>query len=435
MNTGIEGATTTGPTGAAGFVVAERVANDLAALAGIGALDGGGITRLAFSDEDRVARAYIMEQMERAGLTVRVDAAGNIFGRREGRSPGAPAVLSGSHLDTVPRGGSLDGALGVVAALEAARAVGLAGLELARPLEVVVFTDEEGVRFNNFGLTGSRALLGTLDIDELEASHDSEGTSVATAMRRWGLDPARVHEARRDGSTIHAFVELHIEQGAVLDAAHLPVGVVTGIAAPANVTLRLSGVADHAGATPMDLRHDALTGAAEVILAAERIARHEVGPPAVATVGQLDVVPGASNVIPGQVTLVVDVRHVSASERDRAITRIEQEAARIAQRRNLRAETVGLTRVEPAELSPAVVETIEAACIALDVPHMRLPSGAAHDAMNVRRIAPTGMIFVPSVQGRSHCPEELTRVEDIVAGVCVLAETLARLGGVGRDGA
>ena len=410
-------------------VDADRVAADLAALAAIGANKGGGVTRLAYTDEDRRAREYITHLMEQAGLAVRVDAVGNVFARREAQLAGAPAVLSGSHLDTVPRGGALDGALGVVASLEAARAIGFAGLELRYPLEVVVFADEEGVRFNNVGLTGSRALLGTLDAEEPITCHDADGMSMAAAWQNWGLDPRRAIEARRDARTIHAFVELHIEQGAILDTSGIAIGVVTGIAAPANLTLRLTGAADHAGATPMSMRRDALAAAAEVVLAAERIARDELGPPAVATVGKMDIIPGASNVVPGEVTIVADVRHISAAERERAISRIEQEAAAVASRRGLHVETLDVGRVQPAEMSPSVRRAIEASCRALDIPFMRLPSGAAHDAMNLARMARSGMIFVPSVGGRSHCPEEYTRLDDIVAGVRVLTATLVRLAG------
>ena len=412
---------------AAAAVDASRIVRDLAALARIGALAGGGISRPAYGDEERCARAYITAELERAGLAVRMDSAGNLFGRREGRVLDAPAVLSGSHLDTVPRGGRLDGALGVVAALEAARAIGASGVRLDRPIEVMVFADEEGVRFKNGGLTGSRALIGLLRADELEVARDDEGTTLAEAWRRWDLDPRRLGDARIDPHSVHAFVELHIEQGAVLETAGVSIGVVTGIAASADLTLRLTGVADHAGATPMTLRHDSLVGASELILAVERIARDEVGPPTVATIGTLRIEPGASNVIPGEVTLMVDVRHISVTERDRAIARIEEEAAVVGRRRVLRVETVSISRAEPAEMAPAVVEIIEASCRELGLPYLRLPSGAAHDTMNMARIAPVGMIFVPSIAGRSHCPEEDTRLDDIVAGVRVLVGTLVRL--------
>ncbi len=417
-----------GQCGRAGdYVDKRRIEADLTALAAIGAQEGGGITRRAYSREDEAARAYIMAAMSQAGLAVRVDAAGNIFARRaESGATGSP-VMSGSHLDTVPRGGSLDGALGVVAALEAIRAIDDAGLNLSYPLEVVVFVDEEGARFNNIGLMGSRAVRGTLTAEEVQSCCDHNGVTIAEAWRRWGLDPTRLSDARRDPSTIRAYVELHIEQGAVLDTAGLPVGVVTGIATPVNLTFRLVGAADHAGATPMTLRRDALTGAAELILAVERIARDELGPPTVATVGMLDIVPGASNVVPGEVTLAVDVRHVEATELNRGIARIRQEAAAIAARRSLSVTAEEVGRIEPVDLSPMVIEAIGAACRAADTPHMYLSSGAAHDAMNVAHLAPTGMIFVPSVGGRSHCPEEATRADDIVAGVRVLAHTLARL--------
>jgi hydantoinase/carbamoylase family amidase len=404
-----------------------RIARDLASLAQIGALADGGITRFAYGDEERRARAYVTEELERVGLTVRIDSAGNLFARLEGRVPNAPAVLSGSHLDTVPRGGRLDGTLGVVAALEAARAIGASGVQLDHPIEVVVFADEEGVRFKNGGLTGSRALVGLLGADDLDMSHDDEGTTLAEALRGWDLDPGRLADARLDPKAIHAFVELHIEQGAVLETAGVPIGVVTGIAAPADMTLRLSGVADHAGATPMTLRHDALAGTAELILAVERIARDEAGPPAVATIGTLNVVPGASNVIPGEVTFMVDVRHSSVTERERLIARIDEEAAAVGRRRGLQTEIVSISRAEPAEMTPVVVQAIEASCRELGYPHMQLPSGAVHDTLNMARIAPVGMIFVPSIGGRSHCPEEDTPLDDIVAGVRVLVGTLVKL--------
>ena len=385
----------------------------------------GGITREVYTPTYRAALDRVAGRMRDAGLAPRLDAVGNLFGRWEGTEPGAPAVLTGSHVDTTLNAGAYDGVLGVLGAIEAVHRLRADGFAPRRPLDVVAWAGEEP-RFGT-GCVGSRAAAGLLARAELDALRDRDGVSMAEALRAAGLDPDAVGEAVIDPAAVHALVELHIEQGVVLEAAGEPLGVVTAIAAPHDVRLTLRGAATHAGATPMGLRRDALAGAAEVIAAVERLARDSSSGTTVGTVGVARVRPGAINVVPGEVELDLDVRDTDLDARERVVAGILDVAAAVAGRRGLELDDTAIVADEPVACDPLVIEAAAAAAEALGLPYRRMTSGAYHDAMIMGRLVPMGMIFVPSRGGVSHHPDEYTAPEDLDRGVRVLAGTLARL--------
>jgi len=385
----------------------------------------GGITREVFTPTYRRAAEQVAAAMEDAGLSVRTDAFGNLRGRLPGAEPDAAAVLSGSHFDTTLNAGRYDGVVGVLGAIAAVRRLRADGFAPRRPIEVVGFAGEEP-RFGS-GCIGSRAFMGALARADLDRMRDRDGVSLADALRAYGLDPDAVPEAAEAASAVHAFVELHIEQGAVLEAAGVPIGVVTRIAAPHDLGLDWIGAATHAGATPMDLRRDALAGAAEAMVELERLARAAPSGTAVGTVGVLRVDPGAINVVPGAVRMEVDIRDSDLEARTGVVEGFLSAARAIAARRGLELKVETITEDTPAECSPLVVEAAAAAAEELGVPHRRMISGAYHDAMVLGAEIPMGMIFVPSTGGVSHHPDEYTAPADVDRGVAVLAGTMARL--------
>ncbi|HEX6987924.1 MAG TPA: M20 family metallo-hydrolase [Bacillota bacterium] len=389
-------------------------------LARIGAVPGGGVTRRALTPEERQAMELVRGWMEDLGLRTGYDAAGNLFGTWAPPGAGGAPVMTGSHVDSVPHGGRYDGAAGVVAALAAVAALQRAGHAPRRPVRVAVFTGEEASRFP-VGLMGSTAVVRGLSEEELDRV-DEAGVSLRDALPAASrLDAARI----RPGD-LTAFLEVHIEQGRVLEDAGLPVGLVTGIAGPVFFRGSLRGAADHAGATPMPLRRDALAGAAEFVLAAERIAR-ETGPTTVATVGWLQPHPGAGNVIPGLCEFSLDLRDIDPAARDRAEAALRDALAEIARRRDLAWELKETHRVDPVPVPEHLIRVLERAAEEAGVSTMRLVSGAAHDAMIMARVAPAGMIFVRCREGRSHTPDEYATVEDLTAAADVLAGALAAL--------
>jgi hydantoinase/carbamoylase family amidase len=385
----------------------------------------GGITREVFTPTYMRANDYVMELMAEAGLAARVDAFGNLFGRIEGGDPSAAAVLTGSHIDTTLNAGAYDGVLGVLGAIEAVRALREAGWQPVRTVEVVCFAGEEP-RFGS-GCLGSRALTGSLTRGEVDTMRDGDGVSIAEAMQAVGLDPDRLDDARLDTSAVHAFVELHIEQAGVLEAAGIAVGAVTHIAAPHDLLVRISGTAAHAGATPMSLRRDAFAGAAEAAVELERLARESPSGSTVGTVGIVHVGPGAINVIPGEVELHVDIRDYDLGARVAVVDAFLAALNEIAARRGLHLSVGTITHDHPATCSPIVVDAVRGACDELGEPYLDVISGAYHDAMVLGAHVPIGMIFVPSVGGISHSPLEFTAADDIDRGVRVLAVTLRRL--------
>ena len=411
------------PGGSSIEIDAERLWFRLYELAEIGRSEGGGVTRLSFTEEERAAKDLVASYMREAGLEVREDVAGNLIGRREGSDPEVPVVLAGSHVDSVPNGGDFDGPLGVLAAVEALQVMEERDLSTQRPIEVVAFTDEEGARFG-FGMIGSRATAGTLTPEDLDRE-DENGVSIAQAMRDCSLDPERIGEAARPEGSIHAYVELHIEQGKILENEALPVGAVTGIAGPVWLRLILEGEAGHAGTTPMGLRRDALSAAAAIIGKVEREAARTGT--TVGTVGQLELKPGGINIIPGHVSFSLDLRDIDQDVRNEVEVRISDEAARLCEERGIVLETQTLQRLPPVLCSDLVREATKEACDALAFEPFELASGAGHDAMHLADLCPIGMVFVRSKDGLSHNPDEYSSREDCAAGAEVLYRTLLKL--------
>ena len=405
------------------MVDGERLWHRISDLGEIGKQEEGGVTRLSFTDEERAAKDRVASYMEEAGLSVREDAVGNLFGHREGKSQDAPVVLVGSHLDSVYNGGNFDGPLGVLAGVEVLQTMDEQGIETEHPIEVVAFTDEEGARFS-FGMIGSRALAGKLSLNDLE-HEDKAGLSVARAMRGYGLDPERINEAARPAGSVEAYVELHIEQGRILENEDLPVGVVTGIAGPAWFRFVLEGESGHAGTTPMNLRHDPLAAAAEIMGVIEGEAARTGT--TVGTVGQLDLAPGGINVIPGRVEFSLDLRDIDEGVRDVVEQSILKEAEALCRRRTVGFEVETLQRLPPAPCSELVSGAAKKACERLGIRPFLLPSGAGHDGMQLTDLCPMGMIFVRSKNGVSHNPKEWSSQEDCATGADVLYWTVLEL--------
>lgn len=412
--------------GEGNVIDAERLWRRISDLGEVGKVEGGGVTRLSFTREERAAKDRVASYMEEAGLAVYEDAVGNLFGRREGRDAGAPAVLIGSHVDSVYNGGNFDGSLGVLAGIEVLHAMEEEGLETGHPVEVVAFTDEEGVRFS-LGMIGSRALAGKLTPEDLTTYKDENGVSIAEAMRAYGLDPNRVEEAARSEGSVKAYVELHIEQGRVLESEDLPAGVVTGIAGPLWLRFVLEGEAGHAGATPMNLRRDALAAAAEIAGLVETTAVRTGT--TVGTVGRLDLEPGGINIIPGTARFTLDLRDIDEGVRDRVEGRILQGAEEACRRRGVGLEIETLQRLAPAPCSELVRDAAKRACERLGIRPHALPSGAGHDGMQLTDLYPMGMIFVRSRDGLSHNPDEWSSKEDCAVGANVLYWTVLDLAG------
>lgn len=406
----------------ASLTLHERIAE----LAGIDSdHDGGGLIREVYTADYDRAVEYVSALMSDAGLQVRLDAAGNLYGAWLGSEPDAPRVLTGSHFDTTLNAGRYDGVIGVLGAIEAVRGLRARGHVPRRTIEVIGFAGEEP-RFGA-GCIGSRAMTGRISREDLDEMCDRDGISIATAMTRRGLDPDRLAEARIDPATVHAFVELHIEQGAVLETGGEEIGIVTHIAAPHDLRVGLEGSPMHAGATPMRLRRDALLGAAEAALELERLALASVSGTTVGTIGVLRVWPSAVNVIPGRVEMDVDVRDSDPAAREAVIEALTGKLRELAARRDLALSIQTLTRDEPAACSPRVVEAVRGACVEEAVSAIEMISGAYHDAMVLGAEVAIGMIFVPSRGGLSHHPDEYTAPAEIDRGVAVLAGTLARL--------
>jgi ureidoglycolate amidohydrolase len=383
----------------------------------------GGITREVYTPTYARALERVMAWMREAGLETRLDAVGNLYGSWRGAEAGAPRVLTGSHVDTTLNAGAYDGVLGVLGAIEAVEALRADGVSPRRTIEVIAWAGEEP-RFGT-GCVGSRCAAGELSRADLDRLVDRDGVSMA--LRASGFDPDALADAVVDPASVHALVELHIEQAIVLEEYGEAIGVVEAIAAPHDFRLVFEGAATHAGATPMALRRDALVGAAEAVVAIERLARASSSGTTVGTVGVIGAAPGAINVVPGRATLDVDVRDSDEPAREATVRAIIDAARTIAAARDLEVSVEEIVTDTPVACSPAVIEATSAAVASLGLSSRRMTSGAYHDAMIMGRRVPVGMIFVPSRGGVSHHPDEYTSPEQLDAGVAVLAGTLQRL--------
>jgi beta-ureidopropionase / N-carbamoyl-L-amino-acid hydrolase len=405
------------PTATSLQINTDRLRDSLDRLAQIGQLENGGICRLAFSAADIQAREWVRSQMASAGMTVRIDAAGNLIGHYPGQED-LPVLATGSHIDTVPVGGKYDGCLGVLAGIEVVRTLQENHCQLRHPIEVIVFSDEER------SVIGSKAMAGELAPDPaLYARLD--GTPIQTCLAQVGGNWENIQQAQRSDE-IAAFLELHVEQGGVLERTETAIGIVTGVVGQYRFAVQIIGQPNHAGSTPMDDRQDALVAAAHFVIAINRLAVATPGEQ-VATVGHLTVSPNATNTIPGQVDLHIDLRDISASHLQMLIGGIQSEGDRIAQLTHTKITLQPMLEILPTLADRHIMTTIAQVCQDQQLSHCELPSRAGHDAQEIGRIAPMGMIFVPSRSGISHSEQEFTSLEQCVQGANVLLHSLIRL--------
>lgn len=386
-----------------------------------------GTTRLTYSPEFRQASDYLRGQMEAAGLVVREDTVGNLIGRLEGRNPELAPLLIGSHFDSVPNGGKFDGQAGVIAGIEIAVLLKERGLTSERPVEFIAMIEEEGTRFGG-GLLASRILTGKVDMEQLLTFADDDGVTVAEAMQAYGLDPARAHEAVREAGSVHAFLELHIEQGPVLENSGDDVAIVDRIVGLGQLKATFRGQAGHAGTTPMNARRDALVGAVSALSQLPDLARR-IGEDAVLTVGKMEVLPGGANVIPDKVIFTADIR----APKETVVRALLDQARDVIERaggNDLSVDVEQQIYITPVPLSAQMHERLQYHANALGLKSRTMVSGAGHDAMIMADFAPTGLVFVPSRNGISHAPEEWTDYDQLAKGVDVLFLTACEIAGI-----
>ncbi|MGP4076602.1 M20 family metallo-hydrolase [Halobacillus sp. K22] len=403
----------------------KRLTTRIQAISEIGRGEKGSSHRIGFSEEERKAKTLVKHWMDEAGMNTWVDEAGNIFGQLVGRDETLPVVLAGSHIDTVPNGGHFDGVLGVLSALEVVEAWKEIDYKPMRTFEIVIFSDEEGARFNR-GFTGSKAVVGDFDTEEQRALSDIDGLPFEEVMKRVDLTNERFPDAKRDLQDIKMFVEVHIEQGKQLEKEDVPVGIVTGIAGPCWLKLNIQGKAGHAGNTPMNDRQDALVVASELIYNIPYLPP-QVSSSAVATVGKTHVYPNGVNVIPGEVELYIDIRDIHESTRDKLVDLVIEKAEEIVEKRGVSLEWEETTRTKPVPIKEGVQETMATSVENHGIRPVFLPSGAGHDAMILGRHLPISMLFVRSKDGISHNSEEWSSLNDCVQGIHALKDFLEKV--------
>lgn len=402
-----------------------RLSAELESLATFSSVPAPAVTRVVFSEEDLRARAYVKRLCLEAGLSIREDSVGNTFARWTGSDPQLPAVATGSHIDAIPHAGRYDGTVGVLGGLEAIRALRYSGFRPRRSIELVLFTAEEPTRFG-IGCLGSRILCGSLDGAADEALRDSQGQR----LREWRTAAGcrgQLSTARLDWGHYAAFLELHIEQGRLLEQEGVPLGLVTAIAAPASLRIELEGDGGHAGALLMPDRHDAFLAASEIALALEAAVKATGAIDTVGTTGVCEVFPCAINSVPSRVKLEVDVRDIDEARRDGVLAALSTACERVARQRGVRVRTQLLNSDPPAHCSPELLAALASACDQRCIAHRRMVSRAYHDSLFMARIAPVAMLFIPCRNGVSHRPDEYASPEAIATGVAVLADGLSAL--------
>jgi beta-ureidopropionase / N-carbamoyl-L-amino-acid hydrolase len=406
-----------------------RLMRDLNAIGRIGLGDHGAVTRLVFSIKELRSRQLLIHLMRQAGLKIRIDVIGNITGRFDGTNPKAPAVLAGSHLDTVIHGGKYDGPVGVIGALEAIRTIRENQITVQSPLEVVCFVGEESSRFG-FSTLGSSFLAGEVKSKDLINAVDPRGTRLEDVLASLGISRRNLKSLKRDPKSLRAYLELHIEQGPILEAKGKRIGLVTSIAAPSRFRVVFKGQADHSGTTPMEMRKDALVASAHLIDYIEKICRKhssmEKGR-VVGTVGAMKIEPGVINAVPGRTELSVDIRSTSAPVKERVARMVKDQARKIAQQRRIGVDILNIREENPVPLDRRLLRLTREICDQNGIDYEIMPSGAGHDAMQMAKITPAGMIFVPSKRGISHNPLEWTDPSDIALGAQLLMETMIRI--------
>jgi len=406
-----------------------RLLRDLNAVSRIGLGDHGSVTRLVFSIKELRSRQLLIHLMRQADLKIHVDRIGNIFGRVNGLEAKAPAVLAGSHLDTVLHGGKFDGTMGVIGALEAVRTLKENKIPLVSPVEVVCFVGEESSRFG-YSTLGSSLMAGEVHSRDLSNAVDAQGTKLEDILSSMGIYRDNLASLKRDPSTVKAYLELHIEQGPILEAKKKPIGVVTSIAAPTRFKVVFTGQADHSGTTPMEMRKDALVAASELITAVEKICRRfssmDKGR-VVGTVGAMKIEPGVINAIPGKTELSVDIRSISAEAKRQVVRLVKTRTRDIARRRNIGVDILPIRDETPVPLDKRLIQLLKDCCADREVPYEIMPSGAGHDAMQIAKITPAGMLFIPSRRGISHSPLEWSDPKDICVGTQLLLDAIVRV--------
>ena len=403
----------------------EQLQSDIETLAEIGRQEDYGIYRMAFSDGDMQGRKWFKDRIKEAGLEFYQDGAANLYARYNWDDQ-HPSVMMGSHQDTVPGAGHLDGALGVIVALECLRCIKEEQLETRYPLEAIAFSDEEG-RFG--GMFGSQAIAGKLTPEKIFNAVDLDGIKLTDAMQAVGLNAMDALHAKRNPDSLHAFLELHIEQGPLLDKMSISVGNVDAIAGLFKWEVSLIGTPNHAGTTPMDMRKDAFMGLSEFASQVQRILDENGSSRSVATIGRVSISPGAANVIPGNVEFSLEARDTNPDVLNDIAQAFRKSLSAIARKRDLMFEYKGLSEIQPVKSDTGIVETIETICKSLKIPFLQMASGAAHDTQIMATITRAGMVFVPSKDGRSHSIAEWTDMDDIEKGANVALNTLYRIAG------
>ncbi|CAI9395130.1 M20 family metallo-hydrolase [Niallia sp. Sow4_A1] len=377
-----------------------------------------GITRVAFTNEEQACSHAFMRLCKNEGLEIRMDYCGNIIARREGKK-NLPPVVIGSHLDTVYQGGKYDGVVGVTAGLEVIKRLNEQNLETEHPIEIISFACEESSRFG-VSTVGSKAMVGTLQKEKYQHLKDKDGITFEKALSLCALRFDQLDLASRETERFQAFFELHIEQGPILMNTNKKIGIVTGIAAPVRLIIEVKGAASHSGTTPMNMRKDALLGASELALALEEAAKKEQHNGTVATIGVLSIPMGAMNVVPGTVEMKVDIRSTSIASRNKVLDVLYKKMEDIQERRGLEIFSQEISKEEPVQLSKELSLEVEKICLEKNLPYQWMQSGAGHDAMNMTSLGPVGLIFIPSLNGISHHPDEHTDLDDILIGIDVL---------------
>jgi ureidoglycolate amidohydrolase len=402
-----------------------KLAGEIDELASITAAEPPVVTRVVFTDADMHARAWLADRCRAAGLEIRRDPIGNTFVRWPGSDSKAPVVGTGSHIDAIPNAGKFDGTVGVLGGLEAIRTLKRAGFQPKNPIELLVLTSEEPTRFG-VGCLGSRLLAGTMTSDAARKLVDKAGDSVDQVRRAAGFT-GELEDVRLPKGYYKAWVELHIEQGPILEEKEIPLGIVTRISAPAGGFITIEGTGGHAGGVLMADRHDALCAASELILAIEAAAKATGSEDSVGTVGICEVFPGAVNSIPIRVRISFDIRDTNQARRDGVMRAMDEAAKSISKRRGVKVETQLLNADVPADCASEIIDALTAACRARGQKYLTMPSRAYHDSLFIANIAPVGMLFIPCRKGYSHRPDEYASIEHISLGTQILAETLANL--------
>ena len=403
----------------------DRLTGELEHLATFSDAAAPAVTRVVFTETDLAARAFIRKLCEEAGLGVRTDAVGNLFARWEGSDASLAPIGTGSHIDAIPNAGKYDGTVGVLGGLEAIRALQKSGFRPRRAIDLLLFTSEEPTRFG-IGCLGSRLLSGNLNAEAAAQLTDRDGRTLDEIRSQAGFT-GRLEDVALQPNHLAAFVELHIEQGPILEREAISLGIVTDIAAPASLSIVVHGEGGHAGGMLMPDRHDALVAASEIILATEKAALETKAIDTVATVGVCEVFPGAVNSVPSRVRLELDVRDIDESRRDGVLQDIRQTADAIATKRGVSVHHTLRNADAPAQCASAIIAALEASCIEQKCTSRRMVSRAYHDSLFMSRVAPTGMLFIPCRNGVSHRPDEYASPEHIEVGTRVLADALARL--------